>query len=90
MAAADAARLVPIELLVHMLDEAGFTDVSTSRVLRNKALTLEDVERSLQAERARYDSLTDREVADALRRLREDGGPWLDPRPNTILVGARC
>ena len=90
MAAADAERLVPIELLVGLLADAGFADVSTRRVLRNKPLSLEAVESALHAERARYDFLTDREVADALRRLREDGGPWIDPRPNTILVGSRC
>ena len=90
MAAADAERLVPIELLVGMLADAGFADVSTRRVLRNKPLSLEAVESAVHAERARYDFLTDREVADALHRLREDGGPWIDPRPNTILVGTKC
>jgi len=89
MAAADAARLPPIEELVRMLSQAGF-EVSKRRVLRNKPLTLEEVEHSLRAERARYDFLTDAEVDGALRRLREDGGPWVDPRPNTILVGTRC
>jgi SAM-dependent methyltransferase len=90
MAAADEARLIPIDDLVRMLESAGFEGVATRRVLRNARLTLEEVERGIQAERARYDFLTDAEVEEALRRLREDGGPWVDPRPNTILVATRC
>ena len=90
MAAADAARLIPIDLLVQMLQESGFVEVSTTRVLRNKRLTLAEVETGIHAERARYDSLSDAEVEPALRQLREDGGPWIDPRPNTILIGAKC
>ena len=90
MAEVDAVRLPPIEALVRMLERAGFGDVSTRRVVRNKRLTLEGVERELHAERARYDFLTDEEVARAVRLLREDGGPWIDPRPNTIIVATRC
>jgi ubiquinone/menaquinone biosynthesis C-methylase UbiE len=90
MAAADAARVLPVAELIRLLEESGFIDISTRRVLRNKALTLEEVERALHAERARYDFIGDAEIEDALRRLREDGGPWVDPRPNTIVVGTRC
>jgi SAM-dependent methyltransferase len=64
--------------------------VSTRRVLRNARLGLGEVEAAIEAERARYDDLTDAEFDEALRRLREDGGPWVDPRPNTILVATRC
>jgi SAM-dependent methyltransferase len=90
MAAADEARLIPIDDLVRMLQAAGFGYVSTRHVLRNAFLTLDDVERAMAAERARYDSITDAEIEEARRRLREDGGPWVDPRRNTILVATRC
>jgi ubiquinone/menaquinone biosynthesis C-methylase UbiE len=90
MAEADAARLPAIESLVWMLEDAGFGAFSTRRILRNKRLVLDDVESALRAERARYDFLTDEEVEDAVRLLREDGGPWVDPRPNTIIVATRC
>jgi len=89
MAAADVERLIPVDALERMLEGAGFDRISTRRVLRNKPLTLAALEQSLHAERARYDFLTDAEVEEALRRLREDGGPWVDPRPNTILVARR-
>jgi SAM-dependent methyltransferase len=90
MAAADEARVIPIDDLVRLLEDAGFADVSTSHVLRNARVTLEEVERGLHAERARYDFVTDAELEEALRRLRADGGPWVDPRRNTILVATRC
>jgi len=90
MAAADEARMIPIDDLVRMLEGAGFQKVATRRVLRNARLTLEEVERAIDAERARYDFVTDAEVDEARRRLREDGGPWVDPRRNTILVATRC
>jgi SAM-dependent methyltransferase len=90
MAAADETRLIPIDDLVGMLQVAGFGHVSTTHVLRNAFLTLDDVERAMAAERARYDSVTDAEIEEARRRLREDGGPWVDPRRNTILVATRC
>jgi len=90
MAAADAARLLPTDAIVGMLRAAGFSGVSVKRVLRNKELSLPAVERALRAERARYDFLTDAEVEHAIGRLREDGGPWVDPRPNTILVATKC
>jgi hypothetical protein len=73
-----------------MLQAAGFGHVSTRHVLRNAFLTLDDVERAMAAERARYDSITEAEIEEARRRLREDGGPWVDPRRNTILVATRC
>jgi SAM-dependent methyltransferase len=90
MAAADEARMIPIDDLVGMLEAAGFGHVSTRHVLRNAFLTLDDVERAMVAERARYDSVTDAEIEEARRRLRDDGGPWVDPRRNTILVATRC
>ena len=90
MAAADAARLLPTHAIAGMLRDAGFAGVSTKPVLRNKALSLPEVERALRAERARYDFLTDAEFDEAFRRLREDGGPWVDPRPNTILIATKC
>jgi SAM-dependent methyltransferase len=90
MAAADKARLIPIDDLVRMLQAACFGHVSTRHVLRNAFLTPDDVERAMAAERARYDSITDAEIEEARRRLREDGGPWVDPRRNTILVATRC
>jgi SAM-dependent methyltransferase len=89
MADADAARLLPTDAIVAMLREAGFADVSVNRVLRNKHLSFPAVERALRAERARYDFLTDHEIEEALKRLREDGGPWIDPRPNTILTAVK-
>ncbi|HEX6700637.1 MAG TPA: methyltransferase domain-containing protein [Gaiellaceae bacterium] len=90
MADADAARLLPTDAIVEMLEGAGFTQISAKRVLRNKQLSLPAVEQALRAERARYDFLTDTEIDSAIRQLREDGGPWVDPRPNTILVATKC
>ena len=90
MAAADEARMIPIDDLHRMLEAAGFEHVSTTHVLRNAFLTLDEVERAMAVERARYDSITDAELETARRRLGEDGGPWVDPRPNTILVATRC
>lgn len=93
MAKADAARLIPVETLREILAKAGFGLVSTERILRNKLLSLEQEERALIAERARYDFLTDDEVTDGLRRMREDAaareGDWIDPRPTVILVAAK-
>jgi ubiquinone/menaquinone biosynthesis C-methylase UbiE len=90
MAAADEARVIPIAALVRMLEGAGFGHVSTRHVLRNANITVDEVERAMDAERARYDFLTDAGVDEARRRLRGDGGPWVDPRSNTILVATRC
>ena len=82
--------MIPIDDLLGMHEAAGFEHVSTTHVLRDAFLTLDEVERAMAAERARYDSITDAELEEARHRLREDGGPWVDPRRNTILVATRC
>jgi len=93
MAAADAARLPPIEAVESWLREAGFVSIVTERVVRNKRLTLEEEERALQVEvRARYAFLPQAELDQGLARLRAAAsagrGEWVDPRPTYIIVAA--
>ena len=94
MAAADAARLPRLETLLDWLRGAGFVDVASERRVRNKTLVLEDQERELRVEaRCRYPFLSSGEVEDAIARMRADAtiaaGPWIDPRPGYVLVGAK-
>ena len=94
MAAADAARMPPIETLVEWLERAGFTDVKPERHLRNKALTLADEERALRTEvRSRYRFVTVDELEEGIGRMRADAaatrGDWIDPRPTFIIVARK-
>jgi ubiquinone/menaquinone biosynthesis C-methylase UbiE len=92
MAAADAARLPPVEAITAWLVQAGFTRVSNERHLRNKRLVLAAVERDLLTEvRFRYAFLTSDEIKAGVQRMRADAaqGDWIDPRPTHILVGTK-
>jgi len=92
MAAADEARLPPIETIASWLAEAGFDPLETRRVLRNKRLDLADEERQLAVEaRSRYPFIGAAELEQGLPRMREDAwahDEWIDPRP-TYLLKAR-
>jgi SAM-dependent methyltransferase len=71
MAAADAARLPPVEAITDWLGQAGFTWVLTERHLRNSRLALADVERELLIEaRSRYAFLTSDELDKGVQRMR--------------------
>jgi hypothetical protein len=92
MAAADAARLRPVEAITDWLVQAGFTRVSNERHLRNKRLVLAEVERDLLTEvRFRYAFLTSDEINAGMQRMRVDAaqGDWIDPRPTHLLVGLK-
>jgi SAM-dependent methyltransferase len=93
MAAADAARLPRIEQIERWLEEAGFERVETTRVLRNKRLSLAEAEQDLLGEvRGRYAFISDEELAEGLRRLRgvaASAGAWIDPRPTYFVVASR-
>ena len=94
MAAADAARLLDLETVQEMLAAAGFEVESVERVLRNKRLDLAEEERALRVEAAsRYEFLTEADLADAVRRMREDAaaseGHWIDPRPTMFVVASK-
>jgi SAM-dependent methyltransferase len=90
MAAADAARLPQVEAIRGWLRQAGFTNVVTERILRNKKLVLADEEHTLLVEaRSRYAFLTSDELAEGLRLMRADAAQagWIDPRPTYLLSG---
>jgi ubiquinone/menaquinone biosynthesis C-methylase UbiE len=94
MAAADAARLPPIDEIEGWLRDAGFTLGERRRVLRNKNLDLDHEERQLLVEaRSRYDFLTPEELDAGVRSMRADadahGGAWVDPRPTFLLVASK-
>ena len=93
MAAADAARLPRIATIGSWLGEAGFEQLSTRVVLRNKPLNLADEERQLAVEApARYPFISASELEAGVRRMRADAerqqGDWIDRRPTTF-VSAR-
>lgn len=94
MAAADAARLPPLEAVIGWLKQAGFAHVTIKRYLRNKAVVLADAERELLTEaRSRYTFLTSEELKEGIERMRADAaeapGNWIDPRPTYIIVAAK-
>jgi ubiquinone/menaquinone biosynthesis C-methylase UbiE len=95
MAAADAARLPRIDEIIDWLDRAGFQNVRVDRHLRNKQLDFADQERELRTEvRCRYSFIADRDVADAIERMREDASApeddWIDPRPTYVIVARKA
>jgi ubiquinone/menaquinone biosynthesis C-methylase UbiE len=94
MAAVDEARLQSLDLLRVLLEAAGFVVESVDRVLRNKVLSLAEQEQELLTEaRSRYEFLTEAELAEAVRRMREDAaaseGDWIDPRPTMFVVASK-
>jgi ubiquinone/menaquinone biosynthesis C-methylase UbiE len=94
MAAADAARLPPVDEVTSWLDEAGFADIAVERHLREKRLSLDDEERALRTEaRYRYGFVTANDVEAAIRSMRADAGAvtgeWIDPRPTYVIVAAK-
>jgi SAM-dependent methyltransferase len=94
MAAADAARLPPLEAIERWLVEAGFAEPRTRVVLRNKPLRLEDEERQLAIEaRDRYPFISAAELDEGVRRMRADAerqqDAWTDPRPTTFISAVR-
>ena len=94
MAAADVARMPSVETIAGWLKRAGFVDVDIRRHIRNKVLDLAEEAAALETEvRARYAFVTDEELADGLRRMREDAsraeGSWIDPRPTYTIVATR-
>ena len=94
MAAADAARMPALKTIRGWLERAGFVDVDLRRHLRNKVLELGAQEAALQAEvTCRYGFITQEEVAEGLRRMRQDAsraeGRWVDPRPTYTIVAKR-
>ena len=94
MAAADSARLPPIDAVERWLIEAGFEPPTTRVVLRKKALTLADEERQLAVEaRCRYPFIGTDELERGVQLMRTDAerqpGDWIDPRPTTFLVARK-
>ena len=93
MAAADAERLPRIEQIERWLREAGFERLETTRVLRNKRLSLAEAEHDLLGEvGGRYAFIPAKELDEGLRRMRRDAasaGDWIDPRPTYFVVASR-
>jgi SAM-dependent methyltransferase len=94
MAAADAARLPPVDDVTAWLEDAAFADVRIERHLREKRLSLEEEERALRTEAEyRYRFLSANDVENAIRSMRAEasgaGGDWIDPRPTYVIVAAK-
>jgi SAM-dependent methyltransferase len=91
VAAADVARMPPLETIERWLERAGFAPPEWRRLLRNKRLDLADEERHMRVEvRSRYPFVTGAELQEGLRRMRNDAThDWVDPRPTYILVAAK-
>jgi ubiquinone/menaquinone biosynthesis C-methylase UbiE len=93
MAAADAARLPPIDAVVEWLEQAGFAAIAVERHLRNKRIVLAEQEEELRTEvRSRYPFVTSAELEQAVERMRADAAAdadWIDPRPTCVIVGAK-
>jgi ubiquinone/menaquinone biosynthesis C-methylase UbiE len=94
MAAADKARMPPIDEVVGWLETAGFTDVGVERHVRNKPLALdEEIESLLTEARSRYTFVSEDELATAVERMRADaaaaGASWIDPRPTYVITAKK-
>lgn len=94
MAAADEARLPPLEQIERWLQETGFALESITRHLRNKRLELDAEEEALLAEvRGRYAFVSDTELEAGLAAMRADAlahpGCWIDPRPAYTIVASK-
>ena len=93
MAAADEARLPPIDDVVTWLERAGFVDVDVRRHRRNKRLVFAEQERELRIEaRFRYPLIAEDEIDRAVEQMRRDAeaaGEWVDPRPTYVIVARR-
>jgi SAM-dependent methyltransferase len=90
LARVQAEQMPSFEDLTTWIRAAGFDDVRSRTVLRNKRLELDAVEEHLRSEAAhRYPFLAADELEDGLRRMRTtwDGSP--DPRPVTFLVARK-
>jgi ubiquinone/menaquinone biosynthesis C-methylase UbiE len=94
MAAADADRMPPLEMIERWLIEVGFTVTDRTRVLRNKTLSPADEERQLLVEaRSRYAFISSDELDEGLRLMHADaeahGADWVDPRPTHFITAAK-
>jgi SAM-dependent methyltransferase len=90
LARAQAEQMPSLDELTRWMSVAGFVDIRSREVYRNKRLDLEAVEAHLRAEvDRRYASLEPEELESGLRRMREtwDGGP--DARPVHFVVAAK-
>jgi ubiquinone/menaquinone biosynthesis C-methylase UbiE len=94
LAAAQAALMPSLEDVAGWARTAGFAEVRSRRVCRNKRLEADAVETQLRKDAARrYTFLTETEIEDGVRRLREafaaSSEPFVDPRPTWFVVAEK-
>ena len=94
MAAADAARMLPIEEIESRLDAVGLVVTSTARSFRNAPLDLRTEMDAARTEiRYRYPFIPPEELDAGLRRMERHRarveGAWIDPRPTYFIVGRK-
>jgi ubiquinone/menaquinone biosynthesis C-methylase UbiE len=94
IAQAQAARMPSIPELTDALTRAGFSEIETTTIVREKRLQPEQVERSLRRDIAdRYPFLDDDELARGLKRMREHWttrrDDYVDERTFSILTASK-
>jgi SAM-dependent methyltransferase len=94
LAEAQAALMPSLDEIAGWARAAGFAEVRSRRVLRNKRLDAGAVEAQLRKDAARrYTFLTEGEIEDGVRRLREACAGWsepfVDPRPTWFVVAEK-
>ena len=90
LARVQAEQMPSLDDVTSWIHAAGFDQIRVHKVVRNKQLELEAVEAQLRKEvEHRYPFLTQEELEDGLRRMREtwDGQP--DPRPVDFVVAEK-
>lgn len=94
LAEAQAALMPSLEDVAGWTRAAGFAEVGSRRVCRNKRLDAASVEAQLRKDAARrYTFLTEKEIEEGMRRLREafaaSPAPLVDPRPTWFVVAEK-
>ena len=94
LAEAQAALMPSLEEVVEWMRAAGFGQVRTRRVCRNKRLRVDEVEAQLRREAGlRYAFLAQAELEEGVRRMRaafaRSPTPFVDPRPTWFVVAEK-
>jgi SAM-dependent methyltransferase len=94
LAEAQAALMPSLEDVAGWTRAAGFAEVRSRRVCRNKRLEAGAVEAQLRKDAARrYTFLTEEEIENGVRRLRDafaaSSEPFVDPRPTWFVVAEK-
>ena len=94
VAQVEAARLPAIDGIFTMCRQAGFRELHTRTVCRNARVALHKVTEELrQRNRPSYRLLTNTELEDGLRRIKQEwcakGGQWVDPKPHVLITAVK-